>query len=125
MAGKTKGLSIIDKGLKVEGTINAEERLIIAGALEGTLIGNEVVTVQGSRVVGHAKVRELIIGGEFEGDVTAHERLKLLPTGNYSGNIVCKSLIMEAGGKLNGNVRPLEVKDNVAVPEAEAPASKD
>jgi cytoskeletal protein CcmA (bactofilin family) len=125
MADKTQGISIIDNGLKVDGTVNDKEKLIIAGALEGTLIGNTVVTVQGSRVVADAKVRELIIAGDFEGDVTAYESLKILPTGNFGGNVVCKSLIMEAGAKLNGNVRPLEAKDDLPVPEVEAPAGKD
>ena len=125
MGDKTKGISIIDTGLKVAGTVNDKGKLIIAGALEGTLIGNTVVTVQGSRVVADAKVRELIIAGDFEGDITAYESLKVLPTGKFGGNVVCKSLIMEAGAKLNGNVRPLEAKDDLPVPEAEAPAGKD
>ncbi len=125
MADKSGGLSIIDKGLKVEGTLNAEGKLIIAGVLEGTLIGNAVVTVEGSRVVAHAKVREMIIAGDFEGDVTAYESLRILQTGNFGGNIICKSLSLEAGGKLNGNVRPLEGKNHLSVPKTEVPAGQD
>jgi len=117
MADKSGGLSIIDKGLKVEGTLNAEGKLVIAGVLEGTLIGNAVVTVQGSRVVAHAKVREMIIAGDFKGDVIAYECLRILQTGNFGGNII--------GGKLNGNVRPLEGKNDLSVPKTEVPAGQD
>ena len=85
--------------------------------MEGTLIGNEVVVVQGSRVVGQASVREMVISGDFEGDVTAYETLKIMPTGNFRGNIICKSLSLEAGGRLNGSVQPLEAKEEIIEPD--------
>lgn len=117
MPDRTTGLSIIDKGLKVEGILSAEGKLVIGGAVEGTLIGDEVVVVQGSRVVAQASVREMVISGDFEGDVTAYESLKIMPTGNFRGNIICKSLSLEAGGRLNGSVRPLEAKEEIIEPD--------
>jgi len=122
MEGKSKGLSIIDKGLTVEGTVNAGGKLIIAGSLEGTLVGNEVVTVRGSRVVAQAEVQDMVIAGEFEGDVTAFRSLKILRTGVFGGNIVCKDLSLEAGGKLNGSVRPLEADTQTLQTDIKAPA---
>ncbi|NVM56867.1 MAG: polymer-forming cytoskeletal protein [Desulfobacterales bacterium] len=124
MADKSKGLSIIDKDLKVEGTIHAKGRLIIAGELEGTLVGDTVITVEGSRVLGEARVQHMVIAGEFEGDITSYGSLKILHTANFSGNIVCKILTLEAGGRLNGNVRPLESKDEILAAEAESPAAE-
>jgi len=118
MAGRSKGLSIIDKGLKVEGTVNAEGKLIIAGSMEGTLLGNEVVTVEGSRVVARVKVQDLVVAGEFQGDITAYRSLRILRTGDIGGNIACKDLSLEAGGKLNGNVQPLDA-EAPAEPEVE------
>lgn len=111
---KTTGLSIIDKGLKVEGTLRAEGRLIIGGALEGTLIGDEVIIAPGSRVVAQARVRDLVICGDFEGEVRAYESLRIMPTGRFSGHIVCKSLSLQAGGTLNGSVKPLEGDEDMA-----------
>ena len=107
MADKQEGLSIIDKDCLVEGTLNVKGKLIVAGSLKGTLIGNTVVTAKGSRVDAPAKVREMIIGGEFQGDITVYETLRILSTGVFSGKIVCKSITLETGGKLNGRVKPL------------------
>jgi cytoskeletal protein CcmA (bactofilin family) len=122
MEGKSKELSIIDKGLTVEGTVNAGGKLIIAGSLKGTLVGNEVVTVRGSRVVVKAQVQDMVIAGEFEGDVTAFRSLKILRTGVFGGNIVCKDLSLEAGGRLNGSVRPLEADAETIETDVKAPA---
>jgi len=120
MGDRSKGLSIIAKDLKVEGTVRAKGKLIIAGELEGTLIGDEVVTVEGSRVRARAKVQQIVIAGEFEGNITAYESLRILPTGDVCGNIVYKNLTLEAGGILNGHARPLASKDEALATDTES-----
>ncbi len=123
MLEKTTGLSIIDKGLKVEGILSAEGKLIIGGTVEGTLIGDEVVIAPGSRVIAQARVREMVISGDFEGEVRAYESLKIMPTGNFCGHIVCKSLSLQAGGTLNGSVKPLEAEEDISA-AGNAPSSE-
>jgi cytoskeletal protein CcmA (bactofilin family) len=115
MAARSKSLSIIDSGLKVEGMVNADGKLVIAGVVEGTLVGNNVVTAQGSHVVARAEVEDMVIAGDFEGDITVRNTLRILRTGNFAGNIVCKTLSLEAGGKLNGHVEPLDMNQTVSV----------
>ncbi|NVL90851.1 MAG: polymer-forming cytoskeletal protein [Desulfobacterales bacterium] len=117
MADKQESLSIIDEDCLVEGTLNVQGKLMVAGSLKGAIIGNTVVTVKGSHVDAPAKVRELIIGGEFEGDITVYENLRILSTGVFSGKITCKSLILEAGGKLDGGVRPLDPTEELHAPD--------
>ena len=107
MADNVKNLSIIDKGLTVKGTVEAQGKLIIAGSLEGTITGNEVVTVKGSHVAAKVKVEHLVVAGSFEGDITAYGSLRILATGDIGGSVTCKDLSLEAGGKLNGKVEPL------------------
>ena len=108
MADKQESLSIIDKGCSVEGSFDVRGKLVVAGTLRGALTGNTVVTVEGSHVDAPAKVREMVIGGEFEGDITVYDTLTILSTGVFSGKIICKSITLETGGKLNGRVRPLD-----------------
>ena len=116
MAGKEKSLSIIDKDCFVEGTLNVKGKLIIAGSLKGTLVGNTVVTVEGSCVDAPAKVREMTIGGDFQGDVTVYETLRILSTGVFSGKVSCKNITLETGGKLNGRVKPLDSEGGLTLP---------
>ena len=110
MADKREALSIIDKDVEVEGTLNTTGRLIIVGSLKGTLLGDTVVTVEGSSVQARTQVRELIVGGDFEGDIVASERLKILNTGSFSGTAVCNRLSVESGGLLNGRIEPFDAE---------------
>jgi cytoskeletal protein CcmA (bactofilin family) len=119
---KQAGLSIIDKTLRLEGTVNVEGKLIILGAMEGTLLGNTVVTAEGSHVVAEARVREMVIGGRFEGHVTAYESLRILQTGRFSGDIVCKNIDLEPGGQLNGTVEILKDEDNGLSGDVDTPS---
>lgn len=129
MGDKSPGLSIIAKDLRVEGTIHAQGMLVIAGELEGNLFGYAVTTVEGSRVIALAKVQQMVIAGEFEGDITVYESLRIRNTGVVSGKITCKNLTLEAGGKLEGKVIPLDsteessVKDTALAAGGISPAS--
>lgn len=106
MADKKEGLSIIDKDSLIEGTVSVQGKMVVAGTLKGSLVGNTVVTVEGSRVDAPANLRELIIGGDYTGDITVYESLRIRSTGAFHGKITCKNLTLEAGGKLEGMVRP-------------------
>lgn len=124
MKDNAQGLSIVEKGLTVEGALYAQGRLVIAGTVKGTLVGNAVVAAEGSLVTAEAKVEDLVIAGDFHGDVTAYESLHISATGKFKGNIICKSLRLEAGGVLNGSVRPLADMDGqLPLPKKEAPAA--
>lgn len=119
MTASSKNLSVLNRGITVDGTVNADGKLIIAGAMEGTLLGSDVVTAKGSRVVARAEVQDLVIAGDFQGDVTASNSLKILRTGRFVGNIVCKTLSLEAGGRLDGHVEPLEDEQDLAASTVE------
>ena len=108
MAREKEGLSIIDKDCSVEGIMNVSGKLIIAGSVKGTLLGNAVVTASGSRVNAVARVRQMTIGGAFKGDITVYEDLQILSTGAFSGKATCKRMKLETGGKLDGKVTHLE-----------------
>jgi cytoskeletal protein CcmA (bactofilin family) len=125
MAAKSKTLSIIDSGLTVKGTVNAEGKLVIAGDVEGTLVGSNVVTSQGSHVVAQAEVEEIVIAGDYRGDITASKSIKILRTGSFAGNIVCHTLSLEAGGTLNGHVEPIESNQTVPLPSTGTAGTED
>lgn len=126
MKDNGKGLSIVDKGLSVEGSLYADGKLVIAGTLKGNLVGNAVVAAKGSMVTAQAKVEDLVIAGKFEGDVTVYNRLHISATGNFTGNVICKNLRLEVGGVLNGSVRPLgEMDGSLPLPEKQIPAARE
>jgi len=109
--GKKERLSIIDKDCAFEGTVNVGGKLIIAGSLKGTIAGRSIVTVEGSRVEAKAKVQTMIVGGHFQGDVIVSESMRIVSTGVFSGSMACRNFTLDAGGKLDGRVKPLDAKE--------------
>ena len=101
----SKNLSIIDKELKIEGSISSSGKLIIKGRVTGTIEGDTVIIAEDGQVNSSAtKVSSITIGGNFQGEVTASKELIILSTGTCAGKVECKDLIVENGGILNAEV---------------------
>ena len=101
----SKNLSIIDKELKIEGSISSSGKLIIKGQVTGTIEGDVVIIAEDGQVNSSAtKVSSITIGGNFQGEVAASKELIILATGTCAGKVECKDLIVENGGILNAEV---------------------
>ena len=100
-----KNLSIIDKELKIEGSISSSGKLIIKGRVNGTIEGDEVIIAEDGHVDSSStRVSSITIGGKFQGEVSASKELIILATGTCAGKVECKDLIVENGGILNAEV---------------------
>ncbi len=111
MGIKSKNISIIDQGATVEGTFSCKGRLVIKGAVKGTLIGDTVIIAEEGAVYADAKVASITIGGIFEGEIRASKELIILSTGSCKGKIVCKDFVVEPGGILNAQVTCITARD--------------
>jgi cytoskeletal protein CcmA (bactofilin family) len=100
-----KNLSIIDKELKIEGSISSSGKLIIKGKISGEIKGDIIVIAEDGEVDSNsAVVASMTVGGKFNGDLIASKELIILATGSCSGKVECKDLIVENGGVLNAEV---------------------
>lgn len=110
MINKSGAISIIDKGLTINGTLSSRGRLIIKGTIKGTLIGETMIIAPEGAVYADTKATDITVAGKFEGNLQASEALTILSTGNCTGKVICKDLIVEAGGILNAEVTCTTVK---------------
>ena len=100
-----QNISIIDKELKIEGSISSTGKLIIKGQVTGTIDGDVVVIAEDGLVNSSAtKVSSMTIGGNFQGEIFASKELIILATGICAGKVECQDLIVENGGVLNAEV---------------------
>lgn len=99
-----KNISIVDKGLTIEGSVSSKGQLIIKGGVKGTLEGDEVVIAEDGAVHAEATVSVMTVGGHFDGTLRVLQKLVILSTGVCQGKIVCNDLTVEPGGILNGEV---------------------
>jgi len=104
MKDKAKNISIIDRGLTVEGSVSCNGQLVIKGMIKGDLRGDDVVIAEDGAVHANSNVAVITIGGRFEGTLNVTRKMVILSTGNCSGKITCKDFVVESGGILNGEV---------------------
>ncbi|MDM8536913.1 polymer-forming cytoskeletal protein [Desulfobacterales bacterium HSG17] len=100
-------LSILDHGLTFEGTLKCSGKLIIKGEIKGKIEAEELIVAKGGCVIGEVRAKRLTIGGEFSGEAMSASTTMILDTGNLSGRIRCRGLLMEKGGILNAEVNCL------------------
>ena len=79
---------VIGKDVRLKGEISACDKLILEGDAEIELTGCRQLQIGASGCFrGSADVAEADIGGHFEGDLVARERLTVRPNGRVRGKI--------------------------------------
>jgi cytoskeletal protein CcmA (bactofilin family) len=101
---KSKKFSIIDHGLTVDGTVSGKGQLVIKGTVKGNLEGETIVIAEEGIAEADTKATVVTVGGRFQGKLEASKELTILATGTCNGEVICKDLIVEAGGILNAKV---------------------
>jgi len=104
LAQQTDSLSIIDTGLTITGEIQCTGQLIIKGTVKGTITAESVVIAKEGNVFAKSQLETIVIGGNYEGELSASGVLKILSTGKCSGKVICKDIVVENGSTLNASV---------------------
>ena len=93
---------------KFNGILRFQDSLKIDGRFEGAVESPGFLMVEtGAEVVADISVGTLVVGGIIHGNVTATERLELLPGGQIIGNIRCPNLIMAESTGFRGRCEML------------------
>ena len=99
-----KKLSIVEKGLTIDGSVSFKGQLVINGTIKGSLVGDHIVITEEGVVEAETLASFITIGGIFRGRLTVSGKLVLLSTGTCSGIIACQDIELEPGGVLNGEI---------------------
>jgi len=105
VGNKNSNISIFDNELRLKGVFSFKGKLIIKGSFEGTIAGENLIIAEEGVVLAEINAESVTIGGRFEGYITALNEVVILSTGICTGKISCKSLVVETGGLLNGDIR--------------------
>lgn len=104
VAKKGEQFSILDRGVTIDGALVSTGKMMIKGGVRGDLSGEFVTIGPEGEVRAETKVKCMTIGGIFEGRLEASERVVVLSTGTCHGEVICRDLVVEAGGVLNAKV---------------------
>ena len=95
----------IGRDIKLSGEITECELLIIEGRLEASVPDAKTMEIsQTGSFIGTATLGDATISGEFDGDLTVTNRLRITSTGRVTGTIRYGHLEIENGGEIHGDL---------------------
>jgi cytoskeletal protein CcmA (bactofilin family) len=114
VAHDTSAASSIGSGLKIRGELSGSSDLFINGEAHGkiTLAGSRVTVGLNGRVQADIEAREIIVEGAVQGNLKAHESVRLGASCKVQGAIVTPRISIEDGAGLRGKVEMMRPSEN-------------
>ena len=98
--------SVIDAASFLNGCLHIGNHLRIEGEARGEIECEGTLTiVDGAQVAAQIRAVNVVIGGTVTGEVTCCHRLEVLPTGRVAGTISTGTIVIQAGGIVEGRLQ--------------------
>ena len=118
--GSDEWIGFLDRGVKLEGTLDLDGTFRIDGELKGTVRCKERLIVgENARIEGEIHSSIVSIAGRVTGKITGSNRVELLPSGVVEGDVHTPCLVIEAGGVLEGRCHMKTEATSVAATAAQ------
>jgi cytoskeletal protein CcmA (bactofilin family) len=100
---------VVGAGISVQGSVENAERLVVEGTVETTLIkATELSVSNGGLFKGGIEVENAEISGTIDGTLVVSGNLTVCRTGRLLGKATCRSLKVEEGGQITGQLEMLK-----------------
>jgi cytoskeletal protein CcmA (bactofilin family) len=97
--------SVFGPGVNIEGKIEGDANLRIAGKFKGDIYLKGDLTIEkGASVAAKINVANVTIGGAVDGNIIAVAQVKLLEGGQLTGDLKAATLTVAAGSRMRGHV---------------------
>ena len=126
-AKKAKKVEVIDTlisaNVVVTGNISFTGGIQIDGCVRGDISAEEgesslLRVSQQGKVIGQIFAPNVIVNGRVDGDVYASEHLELSPSACVTGDVYYRSVEMQRGAQVNGNLLYKEPESETALDSA-------
>ena len=101
--GKDQITGILDRGTRFEGKLSFEGIVKISGHFIGEIFTRDTLIINpGAFVKGEVEARNIILSGKVEGNLFAHEQVKMHPPAHFTGTVTSPNLSIEEGVRFEG-----------------------
>ena len=95
----------VGRNIKLKGVeITDCDTLVVEGQVEATMKSRVVQITDSGSFKGSVEVKIAEVHGEFDGDLTATDKLVIFASGQVTGKIKYGKIVIEEGGRLSGEV---------------------
>lgn len=103
---KNSATLTVGRNIKLKGVeITDCDTLVVEGQVEATMKSRVVQITDSGSFKGSVEVKIAEVHGEFDGDLTATDKLVIFSTGKVTGQIKYGKIIIEEGGELAGDIQ--------------------
>ena len=101
-----KDATYLGKNLKIEGKISGKDHIHVHCDYKGEMQMEAGVFLEATaRVRGDLSAKQITIGGDFDGNLTATDRIEVLDTATVKGNLNTPVISVRQGSVFEGNVQ--------------------
>jgi len=117
-------MTVIGRGTTIKGEVDFENGARILGVFEGKIRSQGEVQI-GDTADCRAEIdaQRVVVEGTLQGDIVAHDRLRITKTAHLTGDIRAPKLVVEEGASFVGNVRVGDAAMQAPATRAGTPAS--
>lgn len=94
------------KSVEIKGSVSFEGSGRIDGKVEGKItVKGSLILGEGAMISSEIEGDTVVVGGKVNGKITAHQKVQLLKTSVFTGDITTPSLVIEEGAQFNGSCK--------------------
>jgi cytoskeletal protein CcmA (bactofilin family) len=94
----------ISPGIRVQGTITADENVYIDGEVRGSISmpGHRLSVGERAYIEAETFAREVVVYGAIHGGLCAYDRIEIKKHGSVAGDLATAQIVIEEGACFNG-----------------------
>jgi cytoskeletal protein CcmA (bactofilin family) len=97
--------TFIGPGLTVEGDVDSEDELVIAGTVRGARVqGKDVQVDKGAHVEAAVAAESLRVSGRVQGNASAKDLVELSAEAQMEGDVRAPRVVLADGARFKGHV---------------------
>ncbi|HEX2568130.1 MAG TPA: polymer-forming cytoskeletal protein [Polyangia bacterium] len=113
----TPTATIIGEHVRIRGTIEGDEDLVVQGLVEGSVrISGALVIEPAGQVFADVVARDVTVNGLLRGNVTASSHIEVTRSGRMSGDAIAPAVSIAVGATFRGRVEMGDARMLEAVP---------
>jgi len=121
--------TIIGESVIVEGEFNGHGNIVIEGKLNGNIkTDGHILIGDKAEINANIESSSAFISGKVTGNVKVNNSIDIAKSASIQGDIEAKSIAVEAGSRINGNIKMnggMETKEPEIIEESEEDKEED
>ena len=100
--------TLIAREDRVDGTVRAHKTIRVLGTVKGKLEAPSVIIEEGATVTADVSADDVIVAGDYSGNMVCRQRLEVRSSGRLSGRIETLKLMLHEGAAVDGEVHMIK-----------------